>query len=56
MEIGTLVKIIDNNSGHEFSIGEVVRYVGELADDEFEHLDCSDYWFVGPEDYEIIQE
>jgi hypothetical protein len=54
MEVGTLVKVVDNVSGHEFRIGETVKFRGGVGQDEFEYLDGSDYWFLVPEDYNLL--
>lgn len=56
MEVGTLVKVVDNINNHGFSIGEVVRYVGGPGEDGFEYVDGSDFWFMEPEEYEVIEE
>ena len=60
LETGQLVKVVKNNSRHNFGIGEVVRFVGiEISDDGaenkiFEHLDGHDWWYMDAEEFEPI--
>lgn len=52
---GDLVKITDRTSGHEFQIGENVRFVTYDGCYMFEHLDKRDFWWVAPSDFEVIK-
>lgn len=44
-------------SGHDFHVGEEVRFVGDTYTgkvDKFEHLDGHDFWYVNADEYEVI--
>lgn len=51
-------KVIANKGGHEFRIGEVVRFSHDDGDESLSlvcyHLDGSDYWYMYPEELEVI--
>jgi hypothetical protein len=53
--VGTRVRVIANHSRHEFSIGEIVVRTGEYNEGRFDYLDGSDFWYVSPRDYEIVE-
>lgn len=53
--VGTLVQVIANYLGHEFSIGEIVVRVDEDDEGRFDYLDGSDYWYLSPDEYEIVE-
>ena len=52
--VGTLVQVIANYSGHEFSIGEIVVRVDEDDEGRFDSLGGSDFWYLDPDEYEIV--
>lgn len=56
-EKGQKVKVVDCLHGHEFPIGTVVICVSQEIGSscEFEYLSGSDYWWMEPEEYEIIE-
>lgn len=51
-KVGDKVRVVANETGHCFAIGEVVRKIGE---DKFEHLDGSDWWLMNKGDYESAE-
>lgn len=53
--VGTRVQVIANSSEHEFSIGEIVVRVDEDDECRFDSLDGSDFWYVSPDEYEIVE-
>jgi hypothetical protein len=52
--VGTRVQVIANYSGHEFPIGEIVVRVDEDDECRFDSLDGSDFWYLDPDEYEIV--
>ena len=52
--VGTRVRVIANSLGHKFSIGEIVVRVDEDDEDRFDSLDGSDFWYLDPDEYEIV--
>lgn len=52
-KVGDKVRVVANETGHRFAIGEVVRKIGE---GKFEHLDGSDRWLMNKGDYESVSE
>ena len=53
--VGTCVRVIASYFWHEFSIGEIVVRVDEDDEGRFDSLDGSDYWYVHPDEYEIVE-
>lgn len=51
LEIGTRVKVVANESGHGFEIGEIVI---RKKHGEFEHLDGRDWWVMKSSDYILV--
>lgn len=45
-KIGDTVKIIENYSGHDFNIGEIVE-ITEILDNHYCAKGKHDYWYVG---------
>lgn len=71
MKIGTKVKVIKNDTSHDFTIGEEVYYLGRYSDvhrentgifsrnatDRLEEWEFEeDAWFMNEDEYKIIQE
>lgn len=57
-EVGDIVEVIDNVTGHYFEIGDKVRVRSIFNDgtiDSCEHLDKSDHWYVDNEEVRHIQ-
>lgn len=58
-EIGEIVEIIDNVTGHEFAEGQHVRIVDVDSKGEVqsaESLDGEDYWYIANEDIKKIED
>ena len=58
-KVGQKVRVIANNSYHEFEIGETVRVRTLLKNGEVESAECldsSEYWFIEEEDIQPVDE
>lgn len=53
---GNLYKVVANTGGHEFFIGEQVRFSHMDDDDEIVcyHKDGSDYWYMYDDELEEV--
>lgn len=59
LEEGKEYRVIANTGGHEFEIGEIVRFMYDDGDDDIQlacqYLDGHDYWYMNPEELEEIK-
>jgi hypothetical protein len=50
-------RVIANNSGHEFRIGEIVRFSFDDGDESLSlvcyDLDGTEFWYMNPEELEV---
>lgn len=55
---GDLYRVVENTGGHEFPIGEIVRFVYDDGDDDLnlvcQDIDGNDTWYLSENELEEV--